>query len=126
MKRGRCLITECENENNVNIKKSERTIDKENKMKHTIWCLVQGQKNLEKITKEYCALCNTKIIKKNNNEVTKKTSKCSYCSKCTCNNPECGLVTCNMCESHICSLCASYCYESNIFNSIVTCPNCNL
>ncbi|KAH7648895.1 hypothetical protein FG379_001264 [Cryptosporidium bovis] len=123
MKRGRYLQIECENENSINAKKSERVIDKEDKIKHTIWCLIQGQKHLNEITKEYCALCNTKKI---DNPVIEKTPKCSYCNKYTCSNPECRLVACNMCESHICSLCTNYCYEKDTFNSMVTCPNCNL
>ncbi|CUV05313.1 unnamed protein product [Cryptosporidium hominis] len=112
-----------ENEANFNtIKKSERVIDKDNKQKHTVWCLTQSQKNLNQIIKEYCSLCNRRSLNKSNLNIEK--IKCGYCDRSTCDNVNCKLSECSNCELVICNLCGNYNYGNNTYNNSIYCPNC--
>ncbi|KAK9173687.1 Cd27 binding protein (Siva) [Cryptosporidium meleagridis] len=112
-----------ENELSLNtIKKSERVIDKDNKQKHTVWCLTQGQKHLNKIIKEYCSLCNRRSMNKSSLNIEKV--KCGYCDRSTCDNASCKLSECSNCELIICNLCGNYNYGNNANNNSIYCPNC--
>lgn len=114
-----------ENETTLNIiKRSERVIDKENKQKHTVWCLVQSQKHLNQIVKEYCSLCNRRLRDKSNPSAN--SVKCGYCDRSTCSNVNCELSTCGNCELPICNLCGNYNYDDNMSNNLVYCPSCLL
>ncbi|KAH8583729.1 uncharacterized protein ELE39_001475 [Cryptosporidium sp. chipmunk genotype I] len=121
MKRERSF--ECENETILNtIKRSERVIDKDNRQKHTVWCLTQSQKHLNRIVKEYCSLCNRRLLNKSN--LSNKEVKCGYCGRSTCDNANCKLSECANCELVICNLCGSYNYDNSKNNNSMYCPNC--
>lgn len=114
---------DCENGITLNtIRRSERVIDKDNKQKHTIWCLSQSQKYLNRIIREYCSLCNRKSLNKSN--LCKEEMKCGYCGRNTCNNANCKLSECGNCQILICNLCGNYNYDNNIYNNLIYCPNC--
>ncbi|KAJ1604850.1 hypothetical protein OIY81_1124 [Cryptosporidium canis] len=121
MKRERSF--DIENEPALNAtKKSERIIDKDNKQKHTVWCLAQSQKHLNAIIKEYCSLCNRRL--KDQTGTSAGGDRCDYCGRRTCSNINCELSKCGICELPICNLCGSYNYNNYMSSNLMFCPSC--